>query len=152
MITLKADAKYGYGGKQFIARILGRDSKFTFNREFIGRKGGKRNESRSADVDEAGLYEERDINSKGRVSDSYPLLLELGEELSIRRVDKEDAMKIASLLDSGKSIDQIVEAIPGEDKKAWRFVADRKELKPTADQATISPEQAKNALEALFGM
>lgn len=60
MISFRADAAYGYGGKQFIARVTGRHPKFTFAYEFIGRKGGKRNEDCEADVDEPGLYVLRD--------------------------------------------------------------------------------------------
>ncbi len=60
MITLSASADFGKTG-QYVARIVGRDSKFTFNREFIGRKFGKRNETSQADVDDPGLYECCDV-------------------------------------------------------------------------------------------
>lgn len=113
MITLTAGARYGYGGKQYIARIFGRDSKFTFNREFIGKKGGKRGENSTADVDTPGLYETRDVDSKGRCDDSYCLILEDGDRLVQFWIDKANAMKIAKELDS-RSFDRCVKLLPSD--------------------------------------
>ena len=112
MITLNASARYGYGGKQFIARINGRDSKFTFDREFIGKKGGKRGEDSEADVDTPGLYETRDVDSKGRTDDSYCLVLEDGDRLVQIWIDKADAMKVAKELDARRDIDSICKLLP----------------------------------------
>jgi hypothetical protein len=42
-VTLTASARYGYGGKQFVARIEGRDPKYTFERTFLGRKASGAN-------------------------------------------------------------------------------------------------------------
>jgi hypothetical protein len=109
MITLNASARYGYGGKQFIARITGRNSKFTFDYEFIGKKGGKRNESSEADVDDPGLYICRDIDSKGRVEDRFRLIVGEGDAQKVVRTDKEDAMKIAKAMDSGRRFSDIVD-------------------------------------------
>jgi len=94
-VALQAWARYGYGGKQFIARITGRDPKFTFEREFLGRKGGKRGEDTEVDVDDPGLYETRDVDSKGRVSDAYHLIWQDTETLVWSSISKEEAMKIA---------------------------------------------------------
>lgn len=102
MITLNASSDFNTAGKQYIARIKGRDSKFTFDREFIGKRSGKRNDFTSADVDDPGLYELRDTTRKG-TSDKYRLIVAQGDELVVYRCSKEEAMKIARLLDEGVS-------------------------------------------------
>lgn len=103
MITLSASASFGNGGKQFIARITGRHPKYTFGYEFIGKKGGKRNEDCSADVDDPGLYVCRDVNRKGNAEDRFRLVLPaVGDELKIVRIDKDTAMKIAKAMDTGR--------------------------------------------------
>jgi hypothetical protein len=105
-VTLSASAKYGYGGKQFVARINGRDSKFTFDREFVGKKSGKRGDYTEAMVDDPGLYEERDIDSKGRSTDTYYLIWQEAEgDFRKTVIPKEDAMVMAKWLDEGKSVD-----------------------------------------------
>lgn len=111
-ITLTANAKFGQSG-QFVARINGRDSKFTFNREFIGGKSGKRGETTSAEVDDPGLYEQRDVDSKGRKEDSYVLVYPTKNgDLSFVRVQKDLAMAIAKRMDAGESIDWNRESLP----------------------------------------
>lgn len=114
MLSFNASARYGYGGKQYVARILGRHSKFTFNREFIGKKGGKRGEGTSADVDTPGLYETRDIDSKGRPDDTYYVVIAANDRLYRFEAAKEDAMKIGKEMDSGRSFDDIVAFVPGD--------------------------------------
>jgi len=114
MIYLSSSASYGNGGKQYIARITGRNSKFNFEREFIGRKGGKRNESCEADVDTPGLYECRSIDNKGRPDDSWSLVWELDGKFIELGVTKEDAMKIAKEMDAGRPIEQLVAVTPGD--------------------------------------
>lgn len=105
-ITLTASADYGHTG-QFVARIKGRDSKYTFEREFIGRKIGKRGETTQATVDEPGLYELRDSTRKGK-KDRYVLVLpDANNELKSMSCDLDDAMMIAKRLDSGEHINQI---------------------------------------------
>lgn len=98
-ITLSASAKYGFGGKQFVAQIKGRDSKFTFKREFLGHKEGKRGEGTEVIVDEAGLYEERDIDRKGNAVESYYIVFEENGELKKQKISKEKAMEFAKQLD-----------------------------------------------------
>lgn len=110
-ITLTASAKFGYGGKQFIARITGRDPKFTFQREFLGRKEGKRGETTSVEVDEPGLYEIRDIDRKGNADESYCLIYEDGGDIGKVALDKSEAMALAKRLDAG-SVDWAREALP----------------------------------------
>ncbi len=114
MISFSASARYGYGGKQFIARITGRHPKFTFAYEFIGRKGGKRNEDCSADVDSPGLYITRDIDSKGRVDDDYYVVFECDGVLHKDSCDKDDAMKIGKAMDAGRSFDSIIQVWPAD--------------------------------------
>src|ERR1700688_2126973 len=94
MIHLSSSARYGYGGKQYIARITGRDAKFTFSREFVGQKSGKRRESASYDTDEPGLYITCDIDRKGNKCETYCLIEEIDGELVENTVTKEEAMKI----------------------------------------------------------
>lgn len=97
-ITLEASARYGYGGKQYVARITGRHPKFTFEREFIGRKEGKRREYTSVVVDDPGLYEARDIDSKGRATDTYRLAWEYKDTLYATSISRESAMALAKRL------------------------------------------------------
>lgn len=98
-IELTAQARYGFAGKQFVARIKGRHSKFTFDREFIGRKGGKRGEDTAARIDAVGLYQTRDIDSKGRADDTFVLVWADAGELRERYVTEEEAMGLARILD-----------------------------------------------------
>lgn len=100
-VTFNASAKFGYGGKQFIARIEGRDKKFTFRREFIGRKEGKRKEYTSVMVDVPGLYNVRDIDRRGGADDTfYVVALDTDGEAHRVEIGTDDAMKVATLLDS----------------------------------------------------
>jgi hypothetical protein len=127
-IKLSASADYGLSG-QYVARILGRNSKFTFNREFIGSKSGKRGEFTSATVDDAGLYEARDVTRKGKL-EHYLLVIEVDGELKLLKSDLDDAMKIAKALDDGRSIQNIV-----------RYNANN----PAADYDILTPAQAAKA-------
>ena len=70
-IDVTANARFGYGGKQFVARLTGLDPKYIFSREFIGKKGGKRGEFTTATIIQPGYYMARDIDSKGRSEDYY---------------------------------------------------------------------------------
>lgn len=103
-VTLHAGARYGYGGKQYIARIIGRNSKYTFEREFIGKKGGKRGEDSEAMVDEPGLYETRDIDNKGNSDDTYYVVFFQDENIQQISIDKSKAMDVAKNLDSIQNI------------------------------------------------
>lgn len=118
MIRLIASCFQHNGKGQFIARIHGRDSKFVFNREFIGGKEGRRGETTTADVDDTGLYELREIGKKGDKLEKYRLVVEYdGELYSLRamgdsldeRDGKEAAMKIAKYLDNGYHFDDIIQ-------------------------------------------
>lgn len=108
-VTLTASARYGYGGKQYIARITGRDSKFTFAREFVGRKEGKRRESATHTTDEPGLYVTCDLDSKGRKDETYWVVeRDQDGDLDKTTCGLEDAMRLARLLDEGETFEQAV--------------------------------------------
>lgn len=132
-VTFSASARFGYGGKQFVARITGRDPKFTFNREFLGRKEGKRGESTTFTVDEPGLYMTRDVDSKGRADDSYWLVWQDGTELRVWLASHEDAMRLAKEIEAGENptalaVREVIEAqrvalVDGKDKDPGALVA-----------------------------
>lgn len=111
-VTLSAESKYGYSG-QYIAHIKGRAERVQFNREFVGRRFGKRNESSSYETDEVGLYEECDVE-KGGKSSSFVLVLPWKDGLRKLYSDKEDALAIAKRLDAGERIEDFVVAETGD--------------------------------------
>lgn len=98
-VTLTASAAYGYGGKQFVARITGRHPKFVFEREFLGRKEGKRGEVSSVVVDDPGLYQERDIDRKAGTCDTYVVVFRVPStsEVDYITVSLSEAMDLAKL-------------------------------------------------------
>ena len=107
-VTLSAGAKYGFAGKQFVARITGRHPKFTFAREFVGGRQGKRGDSSEATIDEEGLYQTRDVDKHGS-DDSYYLIWRDGSEMEKLPVSKETAMSLARALDKGDGVDWTAE-------------------------------------------
>lgn len=110
-VTLTATAKFGYGGKEYIARITGRDPKFTFAREFVGSKGGKRREYAEYMTDEPGLYVTCDIDRKGGKDETYHLIETVpgtDGDLTTATIGKEDAMRVAKLLDAGRAFEEAV--------------------------------------------
>lgn len=138
-ISLTASAKYGYGGKQYIAQITGRAPKVTFARAFVGTKYGKRKEDSSFDTDEPGLFELCDIDRKGNKAQRYRLVLpapgaaaqeavagdaeeegrvdegaalrEGASRLVLVRASKEEAMAIAKRLDKGEQLVEIIRIV-----------------------------------------
>ncbi len=127
--NLQAQSDYGHTG-QYVARITGRHAKFTFAREFLGRKRGKSGGVSSADVDTPGLYEECNVSRKnGKSSDFWVSVDGAGAQW----VSKEMAMAIAKALDDGRAVAEIV-VILGE-----------------GDERTVelrTPAQAENAKAA----
>lgn len=162
MITFRAEAGYANAGKQHIARITGRDAKFTFSREFVGTKGGKRGDVTTADLDTQGLYECRDVNNKGVKDDDYRLILQWEDRAEIGwvRIDKADAMKIAKELDAGRAFGDIVEPVcpDPEVKEAAERIAKAKESPspypnlgtPERDAWETEKKAADDALSALI--
>jgi hypothetical protein len=146
MISLSASADFGLTG-QYVARITGRDAKFTFAREFVGAKYGKRNEGTSADVDDPGLYECRDVTRKGRV-DRFWLVVEVDGQLVKLRSDKEDAMAIARALDDRRPFVEIVEASQnaGSDPPVYMYEI----VSPKAAKAAQQAQTVDRAIEACW--
>jgi hypothetical protein len=106
VVTLTAEADYGLSG-QYIAQITGRDKKYVFSREFVGRKCGRRNETTEARVDDAGLYEVCNATRHGKNS-RFVVLAEVGGELRVIKITREQAMKIAKALDDGQDFADLV--------------------------------------------
>lgn len=107
-VNFKAESAYGFTG-QYVARITGRDPKFTFKREFVGRKCGKRGDVTSYDTDEPGLYEECSVTKRGKDS-TYWLMLPDSRRPSgfmTETIDKADAMRIAKAIAEGIALDQL---------------------------------------------
>lgn len=95
-VTLSAESDYNSAGKQYIARITGRDPKFTFAREFVGRKSGKRNDSTSFETDECGLYITVDVTSRGK-DETFFIVYEIPESgLTTVQIDTAEAMILAN--------------------------------------------------------
>jgi hypothetical protein len=126
MITLSATARYGFGGKQYIARITGRDRKFTFAREFVGRREGKRNEDSVFETDEPGLYLCCDIDRRGDKEERFRLVLPWEDDVAVWKVAKEDALKIARALDDGRELADCVEV--------WGFNQEARDLRKLATE------------------
>jgi hypothetical protein len=115
VITISSQSKSYGNTKNYVARLTGRHSSMTFAREFMGKE---------ALIDEAGLFEECDIDKRGNKDQTYVLVLPLpepvgGEDLRRFSADKEDAMKIARRLDEGETLDQIVVAVPRENREQY---------------------------------
>ncbi len=104
IIRLQASASYGHTG-QYVARLTGRDSKFTFAREFIGRRSER---TSTADVDDAGLYEICDVDRRGGKDSTYWVVAKVGDELYKFAASKAEAMKIAKAFDDGRKLEDVV--------------------------------------------
>lgn len=133
MITLSASAAFGQSG-QFIARLTGRDSKFTFNREFIGRKGGKRNDVTTADVDDEGLFEHCDVTRKGKES-YFAVTMVIGGTLTKMKATKEEAMAIAKGFEAGRTLTDLITPFKDANDR-WTF------------NGVNTPAQSRKASEA----
>jgi hypothetical protein len=134
MITLTASADFGFSG-QYVARITGRDSKYTFSREFLGRKGGKRNEDTTADVDDLGLYEVCDVTKRGKDS-AFWLVIEGRAGMARISCSKEDAMKIAKEMDAGRRFEDILAVTPYDVEARALRERIKTETAPYSDERT----------------
>jgi hypothetical protein len=147
-VTLSAESKKYGEHKQYIARIVGRDSKFTFSREFIGGKNGSVS---VADVDTPGLYEICDIDKRGDKEQVYRIVAETPDGLQEFRASKHhadttaespvdgkaQAMAIAKRIDAGEQFAEIVETVKVGDE--WRYRQRTKaQAKKTAIAVTVN--------------
>jgi hypothetical protein len=136
MITIRAQNNYNerfapQGAKKaYVARITGRDPKYTFKKEFLAGKD-------SYDVDEPGLYEVRNVDKKGRPDDEWVIVLMVGEKLEEFSADKSEAMAIAKALEQ-RDIDAIAE--PNMENSGWHLItakqAEKAAIAHSIDSAT----------------
>lgn len=139
---LVAQSDYETAGKQFIARLTGRDSRMTFAREFIGRRSGKRNDITSARVDQPGLYQVRDTSRKG-IDDTFSILWRLDSEVVLTEITEEQAMGLA-----GKPIADIEAAGLAQEIIACAAQIATMEAKDPAELVTVK----EGYLEGLSGL
>lgn len=109
--------------KPYNALIRGRDTKATFDRDFVAKEFC---------VDRSvvpALLESRDVTKKGAADDTYILLLPGdGSDECIRQVlPKEDAIWLASQMDAGRSL-----------LECWDVISGRRAVPP---KVTLTPEQ-----------
>lgn len=132
--TLTASGDFGNEGKQYVARITGRDEKFRFARKFMGRKEGKRGGSTSVLIDEPGLYVEHDVTRKGS-TDTYIVLWMDGDHLERDTIDESEALAAAKAIDAG----------------SWDAAEAGKAISIAIHEAKIASYAAKD-LDATFAM
>ncbi len=154
MITLMAVSRAYQNNRQFIARITGRDAKFTFQREFVGRKQGKRGDTTEANIDEPGLFEVCDIDKRGNKDSSYAIVVAHPADTNglIRfwagmhdvdgRSGVDVAMMIAKRMDAGEAISDMIECVEQPEDPAkpgvrtWKY---RLRAKSEVPAATAAP-------------
>jgi len=160
MITLTAESREWKNTGQYIARITGRAAKYTYAREFVGRKSGSTSE---ALIDEPGIYEIGDIDKKGRKDPGFVIIVtrpahcppktERGDPQLIRFPASEtDVMILTKRMDQGESLDEMVEctvSLDPEAKYGYR-VRGKGEAKRASTAATIEEavEQCWQLLQA----
>jgi hypothetical protein len=127
---------------QYLARITGRDPKYQFQRAFVGRKIGKRNDCTQATIDDPGLYEICDATKKGKTH-RFRVILAAGEGLDLRKITEAEALGIAKALGLGRTIDQIVRFLPDEGSDTGRY-----EILSAADAAKAQAAANKGDAEA----
>lgn len=92
-VDLQAKADYQQSG-QYIARLLGRNHKYTFRREFVGR-----NDYTEFTTDEVGLFEVCDSTRKGKERRYRITAPDEKGEMFAWKISLETAMKIAKWMD-----------------------------------------------------
>lgn len=146
MITINVISNQFGNNRQYIARITGRASKFTFQREFVGRKSGKRNEYTEYSTDAAGLYEDCDISRQGEKVIGYWLVADTPDGLVKLRASLEDAMKIARRLDEGETLESMLEIKP--EQAGWIY-----ELRSKSEaKAAIADQTIESAIEGCWAI
>lgn len=143
MITLTAKSETHDQSGQYVARLVGRHPKYTFERLFVGRKTGRRDESTEADVDEPGLYEIADIDRRGRKVPRYAVVVLDGTSLREVEVAKGDAMTVARGLDADIPLGSIVRLGDAGEIQVFGPVAAKREQRKadiavTVDQAAAA--------------
>lgn len=153
-VTLNASAEYGYGGKQYIARITGRDPKFTFAREFVGQKSGKRKEYAELVTDEPGLYLTCDIDRKGNKEETFWIIYEEPMHgLYAYPVSKEDAMDLAKRIDSNWRIEVLRKRLATTDweAKAEETTTIKRPVGLIKEGEQVTYRQLKHAIQVELG-
>lgn len=147
MVTITVSSNCFGNNKQYIAHITGRAEKYTFAREFVGRKIGKRFDTTEYSTDEIGLYEDCDIDKKGSKDPGYLIVATLPTgEIGKLRSNLEDAMKIANRLDGGEQIMDMIEVKRKPDDSGWTY-----ELRSKAEAAAaVSGATIESATEACW--
>ena len=87
-IPIELTAVAQHGNKQYIARITGRDARYTFAREFVGERIGAARDVRVFLCDEPGLYVTCDITAENAKAEAYHLVHQTGAGLAARPVTK----------------------------------------------------------------
>jgi hypothetical protein len=160
---------YGNSG-QYIARITGRAEKYTYAREFVGRK---RDRDTSAIIDEPGIYEECDIDKKGRKDLTYayvyartadlpPLTVSSNPHFGYLPMSESDVMHVTKRLDAGESLTDILAVALDGDRYGYtvrtKGEAKKASVAVTIDSATdacwavlqaLPEREAKKVLAAL---
>lgn len=145
-ITLTASASYGFGGKQYIAHVTGRDAKFTFAREFVGTKSGKRRESAEYQTDEPGLYVTCDIDRKGNKDETYWVVEKRSDgSLDNATCTRGEAMLLARLLDEGRDFAEAVAEI-------WPVETPASEAVAVTPDGTATPDDGPTTVAAVAGL
>jgi hypothetical protein len=136
---------YGNSG-QYIARITGRAEKYTYAREFVGRK---RDRDTSAIIDEPGIYEECDIDKKGRKDLTYvyvyartaelpPLTETSNPHFGYVSLSESDVMQVTKRLDAGESLTDILAVALDGDGDGDRWYGYTVRTKGEAKKASVA--------------
>ncbi len=148
--TLTAESRWYGNERQYIARLTGRDSKFTYQRKFIGRKSGS---STSATVDTPGIYEICNIDKKGNKESYFRLIAETpdGGLASLKahgdNLDGGDAdsvvMGLLKRMDAGEEFASMI-SLERRADSTWAYRVMSKSAAARADRAA-SIDQAVDA-------
>jgi len=143
MITINVESKEYGNSKQYIAHITGRAAKFTFERNFVGRRSDR---FTSYSTDEAGLYENCDINRKGQKECGYLVVATAPDgELVKMRSNLDEAMEIAKRMDAGEALESMIEIV-GKEGAGWTYTLRTK----SEAKAAISGQTIDSATEACW--
>lgn len=153
-IPTKLSASHGYGGKKpWICRIVGTDSKFGYEREFLASKGEYSRSGRTgtvtATVSEAGLYQARNTGNDKRAGDEFFVVVanpnDANEEFLDIKCKEETAAEIAVRLEKGENINSICHPYWDDEKNKWRLHRNEKGELAQPEQET---EQETNEFSA----